>query len=59
MSPMGDNWRPSVRGISQAAGISVDEYKPAVKLFVAHLSLLVRGLYQDQLGVVFRASVPT
>lgn len=38
---------------------SLEEYDQAVKLFVARLSLLVRGLYQDQSMIVFRASVPT
>lgn len=37
---------------------SLEDYEQVVKLFVARLSLLVRGLYQDQLMVIFRASVP-
>lgn len=34
-------------------------HEHGVKLFVARLSLLVRGLKQDQLSVIFRATVPS
>lgn len=37
---------------------SIEEYEPAVKLFFARLSLIVRGLHQDQLVVLFRATLP-
>lgn len=38
---------------------SLKEYKPVAKQFLARLSLVVRGLKEDQILVIFRASVPT
>lgn len=37
---------------------SLDDYALAMKRFLARLSLVVRGLHQDQIMVVFRATVP-
>lgn len=37
---------------------SLKEYEPAAKRFLARLCFVVRGLHQDQLMVVFRATLP-
>ena len=37
---------------------TLEEYDAAVKVFLGRLSLLVCGLHQDQLMVVFRATIP-
>ena len=37
---------------------SLDEYEPAAKRFLARLSLIVRGLNQDQINVIFRVTIP-
>lgn len=37
---------------------SLEEYEPAAKRFLARLCFVVRGLHQDQLMVVFRATLP-
>lgn len=37
---------------------TLEEYDAAAKAFLGRLSLLVRGLHQDQLMVIFRATLP-
>lgn len=37
---------------------TLEEYDAAVKVFLGRLSLLVCGLHQDQLMVIFRATLP-
>lgn len=37
---------------------SIEGYEHAVKPFFARLSLIVRGLHQDELMVIFRATLP-